>query len=277
MNILLLDGYNLLYRARSGYTKGDHAIVYNFFRSFRALVEKFSPDLIYFVLEGIPKKRLELASDYKGQRVYHDKDGFQSQKSEIISVLKDKFPIKVVRHPDYECDDVLANLVMYAHKPDSCTVVSSDTDFYQLYNTCNNVKVYNPIRKEFIEPPKYDYVMWKALRGDACDNIPGFRGVGDKTALKIMENDKTLENFLSVAPDENRREKFDKNISLIRFHSLDKDEVSCLEWSNPSVDWKSVRAYFETLGFNSIINEKSWKKFVDTFSCLHHLLDTNTK
>ena len=43
MNVLLLDAYNLIYRARSGYMKGDYPVVYNFFRGIRPLIEKFNP------------------------------------------------------------------------------------------------------------------------------------------------------------------------------------------------------------------------------------------
>ena len=44
MKVILLDAYNLIHRARSGFTKGDHAIVYNFFRGIRPLVEVHGAD-----------------------------------------------------------------------------------------------------------------------------------------------------------------------------------------------------------------------------------------
>ena len=90
-NIHLLDGYKLLYRARSGFTRGDNPIVFNFFRSFRALVEKFDPDKVYFVLEGAPKKRSEMFEGYKAQRTYHDKDNFQSQRRQSLVFLSHIF------------------------------------------------------------------------------------------------------------------------------------------------------------------------------------------
>ena len=109
--VLILDGYNLLYRARySGMNKGDYSTIFNFFRSLRPLIEKFDPDTAYFVLEGRPKKRLEMLPDYKGQREYHNKDNFSEQRREIIELLIEYFPIQLVRHPDYECDDVAAHL-----------------------------------------------------------------------------------------------------------------------------------------------------------------------
>jgi DNA polymerase-1 len=266
--ILLLDGYNLFYRARSGYTRGPNSIVYNFFRSFRALVEKFSPDKIYVVLEGYPKRRKEEFVDYKAQRTYHDRDGFQRQKSEIISLLKSYFPVIVVRHPDYECDDVLAGLVTQRHSGDKCVVISSDSDFIQLLGENDNVSVYNPIRKKFVEAPMYDYVSWKSLVGDTSDNIPGFDGIGPKRADRLVSNPDLLREFLegtdAVMPEVDRKKKFDKNYSLIKFHDLNGD-LNVLEESSPMVNWVLIRKKFHEMTFSSITNDRSWKKFVDTF------------
>ena len=59
MKTLVLDAYNLIYRAKSGFTKGENAVVFMFFRSLRALIEKFQPDECFFVLEGMPQKNIE--------------------------------------------------------------------------------------------------------------------------------------------------------------------------------------------------------------------------
>ena len=260
--ILLLDGYNLLYRARSGFVGGEHAIVYNFFRSLRVLVEKFSPDLTYFVLEGVPVARMEQLASYKAQRTYHDKDGFQRQKDIIVNLLRRRFPMNVVRHPNYECDDVLANIATKKHANDMCVVVSSDTDFLQLYDQHDNIEIYNPIRKKVAEKPEVDYVTWKSLRGDPSDNIMGFKGVGDKRAQKLTLDEKALLNFLEK---ENHREIFERNMSLIKFHVLG-DDLNDLEVSSPEIDWPAVRAYFTQLGFKTIVDDAPWEKFVSSFS-----------
>ena len=85
--VLFIDGYNMLYRARSVWGKGDNPIVYAFFRTFRATVEKFNPDIVYFVLEGMPVKRIQMLGEYKAQRTYHDKDDFRRQRKLIIKML----------------------------------------------------------------------------------------------------------------------------------------------------------------------------------------------
>ena len=102
MSILILDGYNLIYRARySGMNKGEYSVIFNFFRSLRPLVEKFSPDQVYMVLEGKPVKRLEMDPDYKGQRVYHNDDNFNEQRRSIISILEKFYPINIIK-PGYK-------------------------------------------------------------------------------------------------------------------------------------------------------------------------------
>jgi len=111
MKVLFLDAYNLIHRARSGFTKGDYAIVYNFFRGLRPLVEQFSPDKVYFVLEGNPKFRNELLDgEYKTGRTSPG-DSFHRQKAIIINLVKSFFPFTTVKHPDFECDDVIATYV----------------------------------------------------------------------------------------------------------------------------------------------------------------------
>ena len=163
-NILLLDGYNLIYRARySGMNKGNYSTIFNFFRGLRPLIEKFSPDNCYFVLEGKPVKRLELDPNYKGQRVYHNKDNFNEQRNTIIDLLNKYFPITIAKHEDYECDDIIGYLANN-NSDNNVTIVSSDTDFIQCIN--ENISLYNPVKKKYIEKPNYDYVLWKSLKGD---------------------------------------------------------------------------------------------------------------
>ena len=265
MKVLFVDGYNMLYRARAGWAKGDNPIVYTFFRSFRATVEKFRPDIVYFVLEGMPVKRMNMLSEYKAQRTYHDKDDFRRQRKLIIKMLKEEFPVRVVRHENYECDDVLANLAYVTHKDDECVVVSSDTDFYQMLQVHKNIKLYNPIRKKFIDTPEVDYVVWKALKGDSSDNIEGFQGIGNKRASSLAQNPELLSAFLDKAPG--NKEKFELNKELVRFHDMGSD-MDSIEHSSVTSNWENIKEQFNEMEFFSITNEKTWEKFIKTFDSL---------
>jgi len=244
--------------------KGDNPIIFNFFRSLRPLVEKFSPDRAYFVLEGIPKARIAQDKNYKAQRVYHDLDDFNRQRNEIIRIMSESFPITVARHVDYECDDVIMNLATLRHAEDECVIVSSDTDFIQVLQNDCDIQLYNPVRKQFIEPPEFDYVEWKALRGDSSDNIPGFPKVGDKTADKLMRDGALLKEFL-LRPG--NQELFDHNVRLIRTHDM-TDDISNIQESTAKFQPDMLRDLFTKYDFYAMTNDKSWKKFVDTFDCL---------
>jgi len=265
-NILILDGYNLIYRARhTAMRKGNNSTIFNFFRSIRPLIEKFNPDITYFVLEGKPKARIEADPNYKAQRTYHDKDDFRRQRKEIISLIKKYYPFIVARHSDYECDDIINYLANVKHAENSVTIISSDTDFIQSIN--ENTKLYSPIRKTFIEATQYDYVKWKALVGDKSDNIEGFKGIGDKKAKLLLENNEKLLDLLS---NEENKNKFELNQFMIRFHDLGKDQDN-IEFTLPeeSIEWNSLREIFQNYEFKSLTDkDSSWQKYINTFDNL---------
>ena len=262
MKVLFLDAYNLIHRARSGFTKGDYPVIYNFFRGVRPLIEKFDPNQVYFVLEGNPQFRKTLSGNaYKSDRKSPG-DSFHRQKAAIINAVSDCLPFVSVKHPELECDDTIATLVaLHAKQGHDCTIVSSDSDFIQLLNCFEDLKLYNPIKKKFIEKPDYDYVVWKALRGDATDNIAGIRGVGDKTAEKLVKDNQLLREFLKKGDNYSI---FEKNVNLIRLVDFSND-LSMLEYTNGRANFEKLKQTFVDLGFDSIVKDKSWQKYVDTF------------
>lgn len=257
-----------MYRARySGMNKGDYSAVFNFFRGIRPLVEKFNPDFCYFVLEGRPVDRLSVSPDYKGQRVYNNDDNFNQQRKIIIDLIKQHMPFIVTRHERYECDDVINYIANVKHKNDETTIISSDTDFIQSIN--ENNKLYNPVSKKFVDQVEYDYVAWKALVGDKSDNIAGFKGIGNKRAINLLNNKEKLSEFLL---QENNQELFSKNKFMISFHNLEEEKEN-ISWSKPSnIDWNNIKGHFEKMKFNSMTKEKTWEKYVNTFNNLERNL-----
>lgn len=265
MKVLLLDAYNLIYRAKSGFLKGDYPVVYNFFRGLRPIIEQFSPDKVYFVLEGNPEFRTNLNDAYKANRSNSDRS-FHEQKAQIIEIVKSCFPITTVRHPKLECDDTIATLVKHHHQMgDQCTIVSGDSDFIQLLNFFDNCKLYHPIKKSFIDKPDYDYVTWKALRGDITDNISGIPGCGDKTADGLVRDPELMTEYLKKDPI--RQQIFERNVNLIRLVDF-SDDLSVLEKTDGISDWEQLYDLFSDMGFESMLKEKTWNKFIQTFGGL---------
>jgi DNA polymerase-1 len=273
MHILVLDFMNAAHRARSGFQAGDHSVIFNFFRQFKSLVSEFEPTKIYVVLEGRPVKRHESLSTYKSNRIVEKSDPkyielqkFFKQKDVIVELLEQYFPVSVVRHHTSEADDTIANLVRNSSISDSWTIVSSDTDFIQLLQSHENLRLYNPVRKEFVEAPvEYDYCTWKALRGDSSDNIPGVPKCGDKTAAKIASDVSLLKEFVmrpEVAPI------FGRNYDLIRFTEWTEDEQSQMTSSTPQKNWDTVKSSFDSMGFHSITKDDTWQKFISSFNTL---------
>lgn len=272
-HIVVFDGMNFLHRARSGWQLGPAPIVFNFMRNFRSLVDQLKPSRVYFVLEGKPSSRKEILPEYKANRIvestspeWGDREKFFRQSEEIISLLKNNFPISVIRHPRHECDDTIYNLIKRSSSAIDWTVVSNDTDFIQLLNEFHNVKIWNPMKKSYVEKPSYDYVTWKALRGDSSDNIPGIHGIGDKTAETLSLDPSKLKSFLDSDPTFSHI--FNRNYQLIKFlqwSDLEREDMTC---SSPIKDWTPLKETFQKYSFSSLLKEDSWNKFIKTFEHL---------
>jgi len=227
---------------------------------FRATVEKFDPDRVYVVLEGKPVSRKEAFTEYKAARSSPG-DDFWRQQADILGILHN-LPVWIFRHPQEECDDVIGHIVNEVQKNEECVIVSSDSDFTQLLTVgSDRVRLWNPVKEIWVQAVPYDYVSWKSLTGDSTDGVPGFKGVGGKTAEKIVTTPGKLEEFLEKS---NNREIYNRNYGLISFHKI----YQGLEIKSPSFNVDALQEDFEKLGFKSILVEKSWKKFVDTFQKL---------
>lgn len=268
MKIALLDGYNLMHRARFGMRQGDEHIVFNFFRSLRPIIAEINPDRIYLVLEGVPAHRIAADSDYKANRVIEEGTPqaqemaeFRRQKKMIIDALK-HFPVTIALHPELECDDTIASLCLDVHLDDECTVVSTDTDFIQLVKPDGRIKLYNPVKKEYIAGTDYDYVIWKALRGDKTDNVTRVDGMTDGKALKIAADPAKINEVLT---HEVLGPQFKRNLELIQLKTGLHAGIQTRQ-GNP--DMTSARSLFRDYKFFSMVNDTAWKNYTKTFASL---------
>lgn len=266
MRVALLDAYNLMHRSRFG-AKGENGIIYTFFRSLRPLIEEVNPDKVYLVLEGVPRHRQILDPEYKANRriepgtpKWDEMVEFRRQRDVILDLLH-HLPVTQVKHPDMECDDTIATLVDI-HKDDECVVVSTDTDFIQLLSL-PNAKLFNPIKKAFTPGVSFDYVLWKALRGDKTDNIPAVGGMTDKAAEKLLANPEKMQKFLAEGTNS---ADFDRNVDLVRLKIAKLEEL----WmNNPVKNTHELRRRFTDLRFFSMVNSTAWDKYAETFESIY--------
>lgn len=282
MKIAILDGANLLHRARFGFSnrvpeqldrpagKEDFSVVYGFFRSLRPLVAECAADKVYLTLEGRPTQQLDLLPEYKSNRVTLDPKklasmaDFNRQKQIVTEILAD-FPIHVAQHPNFEGDDVVGAIACHMHSTDDVRIVSSDTDFIQLLQRHGSCTLYNPVSKSFRQTPEYDYVTWKALRGDAGDGIPGIPGIGDKRAEVMARSEELRNAFLQSNPE--HMETYTRNVALIGLTDMSA-QLEEIQISVGAGNLTECRRRFWEMGFKSIAEAIPWSKFVSTFKGL---------
>jgi len=243
----------------------EFILIYNFFRNLRSIIETFSPDKCFFVLEGHPQFRYDLFAEYKANRIIkqahkkEDLDKFYHSKKEIIKLLQ-LLPFTICRAANYECDDVI-NTLCENMKEELLIVLSNDSDYIQLLQRgYKNCRIYNPIKKEFMIAPPYPYVAWKCLNGDKSDNIPPL--LKPKKALETITNPEKFKTFLST---EENRANFNISRQLIEFRSVPEEEIIISEGEKK---FSFLKEEFVRMKFDSLTNEKSWMKFVKTFNCL---------
>ena len=260
MKILIIDSHNMIHRARYGFGKGEHNITFGFFRCLKSEIARHDADMVYIVSEGRPVHRYDIFPDYKGNRKREKDEDFSRQKKDIFEICK-HLPVTFLRHPNFECDDVIAMIVEKLHSEDEVTICSSDSDFIQLLSS-PNVKLWNPVKKAFIEPFPYDYCTWKALKGDGSDNIPGLKGVGEKTANKLASSTVVLNLYFSTR--ENQKKEFEKFYSIIQFADIKKDDP-LLENFDYNFNERQLFDNFQERSFKSIIGKSwpSWKNLLE--------------
>lgn len=151
--------------------------------------------------------RKELNPEYKSSR---DHSKFDFRLVEETKIAYEEYGIKSISIPQCEGDDALFALCKYLknnHPQDRITLISRDKDLLQIIQAGYANEVYDPCKKKSMETPPYDIVKFKALVGDSSDNISGVKGVGEKSALKILEG--------SISLKEKQQEQYERSLKLI--------------------------------------------------------------
>lgn len=256
--VLIIDSHNLMHRARFGFGDGPHKIYFNFFRMLKSELKLHQPEIVYIVDEGRATISKELSPEYKATRQKLHDPQFWREKDEIFDTIKRLSGFVYLRHAHRECDDVIGHLAINVHSDDDVTIVSTDSDFIQLIT--DNVHLWHPKKKKYLDAWNCDYVTWKGLRGDPTDNIPGVRGIGPKRATALATDASFLESFLSE--DVERRKQFDLSYELIKLKDVPADEVEVIQ---SDFDDKSLFEEFQKRACKTIIG-KAWPKWVDAFT-----------
>ena len=211
--LIMVDGNNLLFRSyyatayNGNFMKNSKGFPTNALFGFTNMMNK--------IIQEENPSYIIVAFD-KGKTFRHDKyDFYKGKRDEMPNELKEQFPvakellnhmgIKYYEIDNYEADDIIGTFSkMCDNKNIEGLIVSSDKDLLQLISNKVSIKLlkskdyirYNldTFRSDYgIEP--INIIDLKALMGDSSDNIPGVKGIGEKTALKLLHEHKTLDGI----------------------------------------------------------------------------------
>src|SRR2546421_9589426 len=212
--LYLIDGSAYIYRAYFALpalsnSKGLQTnAVYGFTTMLMKVLREHRPDSLAVTFdEKGPTLRHEEFKEYKAHRPPMP-EGMQAQVPYIHRVVE-AFGLPVVRAPGYEADDLIGTLAYQAEQAGfDVVIVTGDKDMFQLLTPA--VRIYDPVKDKWfgeaecrerfgVEPARVVEIM--GLMGDSVDNIPGVKGIGEKTATKLITQFGTIEELLRRLDD----------------------------------------------------------------------------
>lgn len=283
--LFLIDGHALAYRtyfaltgvgggARFTTKSGEPtAGIYGFVSVLLRLLADEEPEYLAVSFDTGKTFRDEIFSEYKGTREKMPDD----LRSQIVRIheLVDAFGIPIYEKEGYEADDVLGAMASAAARQGVHTIIlTGDRDLLQLSTKDITIRLagrklseaidYGPKEvKEKLGVPPEQVVDYKALVGDSSDNIPGVRGVGEKTATSLLEQYGSLDaiyehleeiptrysNKLEASKDDAYLSQ--KLAQIVTDVPLDFDLESCRA---RDYDRNGIVALFRELEFKTLLN-----------------------
>lgn len=210
--LIIIDGNSLINRAFYAVPpltdkKGHHTnAIYGFANILFKAIKEYEPThfSVAFDLKA-PTFRHQMYKDYKGTR-----KGMPDELAEQLEPLKqmlDYFGITTMELPGYEADDIIGTVAKHFEKENIKTlIITGDKDSFQLASDTVNILFTKKgisdleIIDKTAMQEKYgltseEFIDLKALMGDTSDNIKGVAGIGEKTALKLIQEYKSIENL----------------------------------------------------------------------------------
>ncbi len=287
--LFLLDAYALIFRGYYAFIKNPRinskgintSAIMGFMNSLLDVIKSEKPDHLAVAFDrGGSEMRLALFPNYKANR---------DETPEAISIavpyiknILQAMHIPVLEKAGYEADDIIGTLAKQAEKQGYLTyMVTPDKDFAQLVS--DRIFMYRPskmgngvevwgvkeVQEKFeVEKPE-QVVDLLGMMGDAIDNIPGFPGVGEKTAKKLIQDFGSMENLLANTDKlagklreniENNAEKgkLSKKLAKIMLDVPVEFHEEDFELNSPDIE--KVKEIFHELEFRQLL-----ENFLKTF------------
>ena len=279
--LYLIDGHALAYRMYFALTAGGSSTrwqtskgeptagTYGFARELLRIIEQEKPDYIAVAFDTGKTFRDEIFPAYKGTREKMPDD--LSPQIGRIRQMVDAFNIPRLEMEGFEADDVLGSIARIAAIQGlGVKIITGDRDLLQLVNERTAVYLAGDdqnyltdedvIRK--LGVPPLQVVDYKALVGDKSDNIPGVSGIGEKTAISLLQKFGTLDNiYQNIDQVENRwKGKLEQNKDnafmsrdLAQIKSDLKIKFDLDRAKADGLDFPSIESIFKEMEFRSLL------------------------
>ena len=290
--LFLVDGYALIYRAFFALisrplttSKGENTSAsWGIANFLQRLITKHQPDYLGWVHDSGLSFRHERYPAYKATRekLTEELQSDFDRGMERISQILDAYRIPILSLPGYEADDVIGTLVARSVEAGvNVVVVSGDKDFQQLVRP--GVWLLNPgrggpanVEEHWVGVENADERLgvspefvtdYLALVGDSSDNVPGVRGIGDKTASELVKQFGHLESILAHAAEITKKRpreallehaenaRLSKELVTIRDDLQVPFELDSLRTKTP--DHQRLRDLFIELEFHSLAKDSA--------------------
>ena len=289
--IILVDGNNLLFRSyyatayNGNFMKNSKGFPTNALFGFTNMINKIvlEEKPVYMIVAFDKGKtfRHNEYSEYKGGRI-ETPDELKLQ-FPVAKELLEAMGIKYYEIDNYEADDIIGTFAEYCNKDERYEglIISSDKDLLQLISDDVEMKLLK--QKDYIRYNKTSFIEeygitpdkivdLKALMGDSSDNIPGVKGIGEKTALKLLREYKSLdgiyENLDKQTNSIKNKLETDKENAYLSHHlaTIIKDvpvEINLEDIKYRNKDHKKLDELYENLEFYSFLKKEQKEKVVD--------------
>lgn len=280
--LILIDGHALAYRSffaleRTGMKTTDGQptwAIYGFFHALFDLLKKVKPDAMAVSFDvGRKTFRTEIYEQYKAHRDGMP-DTLRSQMEFLHEGLK-AMDIPIYQLENYEADDIIGTISRKAKELGHKTyILTGDRDSFQLVDRNGLIRVLIPskgVLEEYDTQKVFDrmgvypeqIIDYKGLCGDTSDNIPGIRGIGDKTAVKLLNEFETLDNVLAnidKIKGESLKQKLKEGADIAQkskfLATIDLDTPIDFDFEHTHLtvmDTDKVGAFFKKMQFHSLL------------------------
>ncbi|AEV29010.1 DNA polymerase I [Sphaerochaeta pleomorpha str. Grapes] len=284
--LYIIDGYGLIYRSYYGFfnnpmkdTKGNNvSAVYGFFTTVLKIMREYKPDYLVVAMDSKGLTfRHEMYPAYKANRDAAPED-LHAQVPLINDILK-AMDIPSIAMIGVEADDIIATLSEQATRHGVDTIMfTGDKDLLQLVDehtfalrpAKKNEKFYKlwgekEVVEEFGITPK-QMVDYLTLLGDASDNVPGVKGIGEKGAAKLLQQFDSLDGIyanlrlcskgIQAKLEEGKESaKLSKTLIQLRDDLFEVDSFDTSQYLLDDVDYSAAIPLFEGIGMKSLARD----------------------